>query len=144
MMVLRGEIMVRHHIGLHRMHPDRRSCLTLSANDSVGWQTKRFFAGWANKVPPSKLSISKFLHSIWHMKKFLSIFDRFLSLDNSCGKTSVAHPLVNPLKLPYQSPQLGNTAKYTPRGPMLWKENSKTAYSRFMFLPFFSLQTLIF
>ena len=27
---------LRHHIGLNRMHPDRRPCLTLSANDSVG------------------------------------------------------------------------------------------------------------
>ena len=35
-MVLRDDSMVRHHIGLNRMHPDRRSCLTLSANDSVG------------------------------------------------------------------------------------------------------------
>ena len=34
--VLKGDIMVRHHIGLNQMHPDRSSCLNLSANVSVG------------------------------------------------------------------------------------------------------------
>ena len=35
-MVLRGKSMVRHYVGLNQINPDRRSCLTLSANDSVG------------------------------------------------------------------------------------------------------------
>ena len=36
-LVLKGDIMVRHHMGPNRMHPDRSSCLGLSAN---GWMSQ--------------------------------------------------------------------------------------------------------
>ena len=34
--ILKGDSMVRHHIGLNRMHPDRSSCLNFSVNGSNG------------------------------------------------------------------------------------------------------------
>ena len=34
--VLKGDSMVGHHIGLNQMHPDKSSCLNLSANGSNG------------------------------------------------------------------------------------------------------------
>ena len=36
-LVLKGDSMVRHHMGPNRMHPDRSSCLGLSAN---GWMSQ--------------------------------------------------------------------------------------------------------
>ena len=35
--VMIGNNMVGHHIGLHRMHPDRSSCLNSSAYGSMQW-----------------------------------------------------------------------------------------------------------
>ena len=34
--------MVGHHIGPNRMHPNRSSCLSLTANGSTSWQIKHF------------------------------------------------------------------------------------------------------
>ena len=90
-MVLRDDSMVRHHIG--QMHPDRRSCLTLFLN---GLTDQAFFLlGAPIKFPPQNSLQSKIPHTIWHIEKFLAIFDGFFYLDNSWGKTLVAHPLVN-------------------------------------------------
>ena len=41
-LVLKGGSMGRHHMGLIQKHPEIRSCLILSTNDSVGWQTECF------------------------------------------------------------------------------------------------------
>ena len=35
---MKGDNIVGHHIGPNQMHPDRRSCLSLSANDQVHGQ----------------------------------------------------------------------------------------------------------
>ena len=92
---VRGDSMLRLHIGPTQMHPYRRSCLTLSGNGSVGWQANRFSC-WVNKKSrPSNCLHSKFLQIMWHIEKFLAILDWFLDLENSWGKTSVAHSQVN-------------------------------------------------
>ena len=54
-----------------------------------------FLLGEPIKFPPKNCLHSKLFHGIWHIDQFLAIFDGFLYLDNACGKTSVAHPLVN-------------------------------------------------
>ena len=49
---MKGDIMVKHHIGPNWMHPDRRSCLILSANGWTGLETKCFPAWLSDKVAP--------------------------------------------------------------------------------------------
>ena len=41
--VLKGYIMVFHQIGLNQMHPDKSSCLNLSANAQMGWQISGYY-----------------------------------------------------------------------------------------------------
>ena len=65
-----------------------------------------FPAGWTTIVPPPNVLHSKSLHNTWHLGKFLAIFDGFLYF-------SSAH-FCEFSELPCQSPQLGNTGKYTP------------------------------
>ena len=91
--------MGRHHMGPNRMHPDRSSCLNLTTNDSVGWQTKCFPAGWATKVTTS--IFSKFSRWVLVLRQFMG------------GDFSGA-PSGEFSELPCQSPQLSNTGKYTP------------------------------
>ena len=80
-------------------HPSRHNFLPELDCKWLSWADRPsiFLAGWATKVPPSKVFFlcSKSLHSTWHVEKFLAIFDGFMYLDNSMGETSAAHPLVN-------------------------------------------------
>ena len=53
---MKGGIMKRHHIGLIRKHPDRRSCLILTANALVQWADRLsvFLLGEPIKFPLKK------------------------------------------------------------------------------------------
>ena len=52
LLVLKGGSMEWHHMGPIRKHPDRRFCLILTANGSVGWEIECFPTVWATKVSP--------------------------------------------------------------------------------------------
>ena len=110
-MVLRGESMIRHHIGLNRMHPDRRFCLTLSTNDSVEWLTKNFSAGWATKVPTRELSTFKLpSYDMAHSEIFgnmwwVLVLRQFMGVDFSGAPFGEFSELTN------KGPQMGNTGK---------------------------------
>ena len=64
-------------MGPIRKHPDRRSCLILTANASAGWQTQCFPDEWATQVASPNFLLSKSLHNIWHLEKILAIYDGF-------------------------------------------------------------------
>ena len=72
MFVIKGGGMRRHHMGPIRKHPDRRSCLIVTAaNTSVGWQTE-CFSWWVSlKSSPQNFLHSTSFHNTWQMAQIL-------------------------------------------------------------------------
>ena len=59
---------------------------------------------------------------MWHIEKFLATFDWFLVLTQFMGEHFSSTPSGEFSELPCQSPQLGNTGKYTAsRAGPIWK-----------------------
>ena len=84
MLILKGGNMKRHHMGPIRKHPDRRSCLILTANASVQWTDGlSFFFLLCEPIKfPLQMSTFKIPYNTWHFEMFLAIVDGFLYLEN--------------------------------------------------------------
>ena len=92
MFFLKGGSMGRHHMGPIQKQPDRRSCLNLTANASVGWDSD-CFSSWFNQLKfPSKFSTFKI--PLKHMA-LLSHLWWVLVLRKFRGRDFIAHTLVN-------------------------------------------------
>ena len=118
------------------MHPDRRSCLCLAVNDTVGWQAKCFSCWVRNWSLPlrSFFLCTKSLYNPRHLEKFLARFDGILYTENSRRATSEAHPVVNSQSCHPRVLNWVNTVKYLPSraGPIL--EKSVSGYHYWLYI----------